>query len=365
MLIAIAPALGYEPAGRRLPKGKHFDMRILIPDAIYEGEPTIERAAAPPGTEITVYREHDPARIPDDVWHRADALIVWHIMPIDGAMASRLGQCRIVVRAGVGFDQIDLAAFASRGIPVCNCPDYGTTDVADHAIALYLSLARGIAYFQDALRADPVKGWRWEAPPLIGRVRGRTFGVIGMGRIGTAAARRARALDMAVLFHDPYVPEGQELALGFERTWRLEELLERADVLSLHAPLTSETRRIIDGAAFARMRKGAILVNTARGGIVDIDALHDALRSGRLAGAGIDVLPEEPPDPNHPLIRAFCQREPWLDGRFVLSPHAAFYSDAGMVDLRSKPIRTAIAYLRDGQLRNCVNTRLLKRTEQG
>lgn len=334
-------------------------MRILIPDAIYEGEPSVERAAAPPGTVIDVFRGHDPAIVPDELWRSCDAVIVWHIMPIDAAMAARLDRCRIVVRAGVGFDRIDLAAFAARGIPVCNCPDYGTTDVADHAIALYLSLARGIAYFQDALRADPVRGWRWEAPPLIGRVRGRTFGVIGMGRIGTAAARRARALDMPVLFYDPYVPPGQELALGFERTWKLEELLERADVLSLHAPLTDETRRMIDGAALARMRERAILINTARGDIVDVDALCEALESERLGGAGIDVLPEEPPDPRHKLIRAFRERAPWLAGRLVLSPHAAFYSDAGMLDLRRKPVETVVAYLRDGRLLNCVNPHLL------
>jgi D-3-phosphoglycerate dehydrogenase/C-terminal binding protein len=164
---------------------------------------------------------------------------------------------------------------------------------------------------------------------------------------------------MPVLFYDPYVPDGQELALGFERTRRLDDLLERADVVSLHTPLTDETRRMINATTLGRMRKNAILINTARGGIIDIDALYDALKRGQIAGAGLDVLPQEPPDPAHPLMRAYGGNEPWLAGRFLLSPHAAFYSAAGMTDLRRKPLQTVVAYLTEGKLRNCVNTALL------
>jgi len=336
-------------------------MRILIPDAIFPGEATIEQAACPPGVEIDLRRGSMPADIPDDAWRACIAIVIWQVMDLRAETIAKLDKCRIIARAGVGFDGIDLAAAAQRGIPVCNCPDYGTTDVADHAIALYLALSRGIAFFQDALRADVVKRWDWTAPPLIGRVRGNCFGVIGMGRIGTAAARRARAFDMPVLFYDPYVPDGQELALGFERTRSLDDLVERADVVSLHAPLTDETRRMIDAAALARMRKNAILVNTARGAIVDIDALHDALKSSRIAGAALDVLPEEPPDPAHSLMRAYAANEPWLAGRLLLSPHAAFFSEAGMADMRRKPVQTVVAYLTEGQLRNCVNAALLER----
>jgi len=336
-------------------------MRILIADAIYNGEATIEQATCPPGFEVDVRRGVTAADIPDAAWRSCDAIIMWQVMALAAATIEKLDKCRIIARAGVGFDGIDLAACGRKGIPVCNCPDYGTTDVADHAIALYLALARGIAFFQDALRADIVKGWDWTAPPLIGRVRGRTFGVIGMGRIGTATARRAQGLDMPVLFHDPYVPDGQELALGFERSRRLEELLERSDVISLHTPLTPETRNLINATALGRMRPTAVLVNTARGAIIDIDALYAALRDDRLAGAGIDVLPQEPPDPNHPLVSAYRANEPWLAGRFLLTPHAAFYSEAGMVDLRRKPVETVVAYLTEGKLRNCVNADLLAR----
>ena len=335
-------------------------MRILIPDAIYPGEPTIEQRVCPPGTVIDQRRSVTPGDIPDEAWRACDAVVIWQVMNLRAETIAKLDNCRIIARAGVGFDGIDLAAAAKKGIAVCNCPDYGTTDVADHAIALYLALSRGIVFFQDVLRADVTKGWDWTAPPLIARVRGRSFGVIGLGRIGTAAARRARALDMPVLFYDPYVPDGQELALGFERTRSLEDLLERADVVSLHTPLTDETHRMIDAETLRRMRTHAILINTARGAVVDIDALYEALKSGRIAGAALDVLPQEPPDANHSLIRAFRANEPWLAGRFLLSPHAAFYSEAGMADLRRKPVETVVAYLAEGKLRNCVNLGMLE-----
>ena len=334
-------------------------MRILIPDAIFLGEATIEQSVCPPGVEIDLRRGTTPVDIPDDIWRACTAIVMWQVMNLSAETIAKLDNCRVIARAGVGFDGIDLTAAAKKGIPVCNCPDYGTTDVADHAIALYLALSRGIAFFQDALRANVVKRWDWTAPPLIGRVRGNCFGVIGMGRIGTATARRARAFDMPVLFYDPYVPDGQELALGFERTRSLNELLERADVVSVHAPLTDETRRMINATTLARMRKNAILINTARGAIVDIDALNVALKDGRIAGAGLDVLPQEPPDPAHPLMRAYSANESWLAGRLLLSPHAAFYSAAGMADLRRKPLETVLAYLTEGKLRNCVNTALL------
>lgn len=334
-------------------------MRILIPDAIFAGEATIEQAACPPGLVIDVRHGTKPDDVPDEAWRGCDAIVIWQVMELREPTIAKLDKCRIVARAGVGFDGIDLAACAKRGIAVCNCPDYGTTDVADHAIALYLALVRGIVFFQDALRADPTAGWDWTAPPLIDRVRGRCFGVIGMGRIGTAAARRARALDMPVHFYDPYVPDGQELALGFERTRHLEELLERADVISLHTPLTDETRGMMNEDRLARMRRNAILINTARGAIVDIGALFAALKQGRIAGAALDVLPQEPPDPSHPLLRAYRANEEWLAGRLLLSPHAAFYSAAGMADLRRKPVETVVAYLTENRLRNCVNADLL------
>lgn len=335
-------------------------MRLLIPDAQFEGSPDVEQAAGPDDLTIEVFRGRRMQDIPEESWRRCEAIVVWHVMAISPEVVALLDNCRIVARAGIGVDRINIEACAARGIPVCNCPDYGITDVADHAIALSLSLLRGITYFQDALRNDPVASWRWNAPPLITRVRGKRFGIVGLGRIGTATARRAQALDMQVAFYDPYVAAGQEQAVAAERLDSLEALLKSCDVISLHAPHTAETDRMIDATTLAQMKEGAVLINTARGGLVDLDALHAALKEGRLSGAGIDVLPEEPPDPMHPLLRAYAAREDWLAGRFVLTPHAAFYSEASFADLRRKPVETALAYMSGNELRNCVNVVLLR-----
>jgi phosphoglycerate dehydrogenase-like enzyme len=199
------------------------------------------------------------------------------------------------VRAGVGFDHIDLEAAAAAGIPVCNTPDYGTSEVADHAIGLMPALRRGIVSYHHSLVADPVGGFDYTRAPLIRRLRGCVFGVVGLGRIGVATALRAKAFGMNVVAYDPWVSRGSEIAVGVDRVETLKNLLAVSDVLSLHCPLTDETREMINGATIRQMKREAILINTARGAIVDIRALLDALRNGDISGAGIDVLPSNRP----------------------------------------------------------------------
>jgi lactate dehydrogenase-like 2-hydroxyacid dehydrogenase len=280
-------------------------------------------------------------------------------LPI-GVGVEHFDRCKIAVREGVGYDTMDLAGWGARGVPVCNVPDYGTTEVADHALALLLALTRGTGSYQDAVR-DRADGWRYDAAPLMRRLRGQTFAVLGLGRIGLATARRAAGFDMNVIFYDPYLPNGAELAAGYERVRRLEDIVARADILSIHTPLNDETRGLVGPALLAKAKPELIVINTARGPIVDLDALGDALKAGRIAGAGLDVLPKEPADADHPLIKAYRAREPWTDGRLVLSPHAAFYSPSALQDMQRKAIEVIVTYLREGVLMNCVNTEYLKR----
>jgi D-3-phosphoglycerate dehydrogenase/C-terminal binding protein len=301
------------------------------------------------------------AEIPNELAEVADAVINYSgVAPISLKPAA-FPKARITVRHGVGFDNVDIAGFGALGVPVCNVPDYGTTEVADQAIALMLALTRGTAVFHDALRADPRGGWKPRAAPLALRHRGATFGVLGLGRIGLAAAKRAEAFGMRIAFLDPYLPNGTELSFGYHRTRSLAELMGMSDVVSVHAPLTDETRHLVGAEALAAAKPGLIVINTARGAIVDLDALHEAMRQGRIGGAGLDVLETEPADPAHPLIRAFTSREPWIEGRLTLSPHAAFYSPAAQFDLRYKTAEVALAYLREGRLMNCVNEDRLRK----
>jgi len=330
-------------------------MKLLFPDARFAGEPDVEQRAAGADAEIVVRAGKTVADVPPADWAAADAIFMYNEMHLTDEAAALATNCRIVVRVGVGYDKIDVAAFGRRGIPVCNTPDYGTTDVADMALAMLLALARGVASFDQALKADPVGNWRFDLGPCMRRLRGQSFGVLGLGRIGTAAALRARAFGMDVGFFDPALPSGTELALGFRRFDSIGALFAASDAVSIHCPLTPETRGLVDGAVLAEARPGMLLINTARGPIVDLDALTAALRGGRIAGAGLDVIPQEPPDPAHPLIRAYMADEAWIKGRLLLAPHAAFYSPDAFEDMRRLSVVTAVMYLREGRLRNCVN----------
>jgi len=288
-----------------------------------------------------------------------DAVITSRV-PVDAAVIEQLERARIIVRNGVGFDIVDLEACGAAGIAVCNVPDYGTTDVADMAIAMMLTFARGTATFDNVLRADLKGGWTHVHNVTARRLRGACFGVIGLGRIGTASALRARAFGMDVAFYDPHLPNGAELAFGFTRAATLKELLGLADVVTIHAPLNSETQSMIDDAAVAAMKPGAYLINTARGPICDTAALVAGLKSGRLAAVGLDVLPKEPATPADPFVAAWRANEPWIKGRVLLAPHSAFYSPDAFADLRRKAVETAHHYLRDGRLDNCVNAEYLR-----
>lgn len=333
--------------------------RILTPDAQYDDDAEVERASAGPDFVFNIFRKREAAHIPEDQWRQADALLVWHEVIIDHALIERLARCRVIVRAGVGFDHIDLEAAAAAGIPVCNTPDYGTSEVADHAIGLLLAFRRGLVFHDARLHTAPVDAFKPQAPQ-IARLRGSRLGIVGLGRIGTATALRAKAFGIEVVAYDPDLPRGQEIAVGVSRVDSLTELLRSCDAVSLHTPLNSDTHHLIDADALRCMPEHAVLINTARGAIIDIDALYTALIEDRLAGAALDVLPEEPPDMNRPLFAALDRGEERLQNRLILTPHAAWYSPASRNDARRLSTETLARYLRGEGLRNCVNAGLLQ-----
>jgi phosphoglycerate dehydrogenase-like enzyme len=296
--------------------------------------------------------------VTDEQWRNCHGIV--SVLEIPPQHRAKLANCRILVTPSVGFNLLDLRAWGELGIPICNVPDYGTMEVADHAIALMLTLMKGIEFHTAQLRADPRGNWRPALNPYGRRLSVCTFGVVGIGRIGTAAALRAKAFGMAVAFYDPYVSNGVDLALGIRRVNSLEELMRQSDVVSIHAPLADDTHKLIDAAAFAAAKPGIIVVNTARGPIIDLDALYDALRSGVVKAAGLDVLPDEPANTEHPLIRAFVDNESWLAHRLVLTPHSAFFTPESAFDMRAKAAQVAATYLREGRLQNCVNGQYLR-----
>jgi phosphoglycerate dehydrogenase-like enzyme len=284
----------------------------------------------------------------------ADGLMIMGF-GVSGADLERFPRLRAVVRMGVGYDKLDRPAAAARNILVCNVPDYGTTEVADHAIALALTLRRGILLHHEMQRKDPPAPWRSFQNPMIQRLGTQTFGIIGLGRIGTAVALRAKAFNFRVVFYDPYLPNGAELALGIGRAATLEDLLRQTNTLSIHAPLTPETRGLVGREQLALMPKGAVVVNDARGAIIDLDALYDALHDEHIAAAGLDVLPVEPPvEPIPKLLRAYRAREPWLEGRLVITPHSAWLTPHSWEDTRRKSAETMRAALLTNQPQNVI-----------
>jgi C-terminal binding protein len=288
----------------------------------------------------------------DERFETADGLIVFHEITLSVSSLERLQRCRVLVRCGVGFDNVDLATAGRKGIYVCNVPDYGVDEVADHAIGLAIACARKIVYVDRRLR-NSLEPWGYLAVAPLWRLTGATMGIIGLGRIGTATALRAKALRMNVIACDPYIPDGRDKALGV-RMAGLDELLGESDVVSLHVPLTEETRGMIGPDPLAKMKRTAFLVNTARGAVVDTDALAAALETGRIAGAGIDVLPHEPPSLNDRLLRLW-RSEANPPPNLVITPHSAFYSEEGLVEMRTKAALEVRRVLEGQRPRNCVN----------
>ncbi len=311
-------------------------MKILCANWQAADEAELERKHYPDIEFILARSTNEKAaELDPSICRTVDAVINYSPTHNVAAASDAFTNARIAVRSGVGFDNIDTAGWGARKIPACNVPDYGTTEVADHAIGLMLALTRGTSSYGAELIGNGAEGWNFSKAPLVRRHKGATFGIVGLGRIGLAVARRAAAFDMKVVFYDPHLSSGVDLSTGYERVHSLADLTGQSDVLSIHAPLSDETRNLLGAEAFAAAKPGLILINTARGPIVDLDALEAAMRSSTVAGAGLDVLPNEPADLAHPLVAAWRSHEPWIANRLIVTPHSAFYSPAAMRDLQA------------------------------
>jgi phosphoglycerate dehydrogenase-like enzyme len=329
-------------------------LTVLEPEGLYP-ETELERRILGPGVRVLQgAAKASLAELPDALCAEADGLMTLR-MAVPAEQLARFPRLKVVVRMGVGYDRVDRAACAARGILVCNVPDYGTAEVAEFAVLLALALRRGLILYHDTQRGPDPARWGVMPSPLHRRQEGQTFGIVGLGRIGSAAALRAKAFGYHVVFFDPHIPNGWDRALGVERVRTLEELLRRSEVLSIHAPLTRTTRGLIGERELRLLPPNAVVVNTARGPILDLDALERALRDGHVAGAGLDVIPEEPPkEPIPGLLRAYRAREEWLRGRLVVTPHIAFHTPEAWDDIRLKGAETMRDVLVEGKRTNVI-----------
>ena len=308
-------------------------MKIIVADKISERGVALLRET---GWDIVL--SPGAVALPSEIVN-ADGLVVRSATKVTRELLGKANGLKVIGRAGVGVDNIDLEAATHRGILVMNTPGGSSVSVAEHTLALMLSLARSVPQANASIQAG-----KWEKSASGMELRGKTLGLIGFGRIGTEVARRARALDMILLAHDPYVTPEAARELEVELV-PLDELLRRSDVVSLHTSLSASTEKMIDAAAITKMKRGARIINCARGELIDEAALADALRSGQLAGAGLDTFAVEPPK-NSPLIGL---------PNVIATPHIGASTAEAQEEVGTAVAQQVRDYLADGIIRNAVN----------
>jgi len=270
--------------------------------------------------------------------HQVDAIMTnWAKVP--QAVIAASPKCRIVSRLGIGLDNIDVAYCTSHGIPVTNIPDYCLIEVAEHALALLLSLSRKVAFYHHETKLGR---YQLQAGPKLRRIEGQTLGIVGLGNIGRKLAEKALGIGLRVIA----TSRSGNSRLAGVKIVSLEELLAASDYVSLHVPMTPQTKHLIGAAQLAKLKPSAYLINTARGGLIDTAALAAALAENRLAGAALDVQDPEPPDLAQP---------PYNDPRVIITPHAAFVSEESLADLRLRVARQVATRLTGGVPENVVN----------
>jgi D-3-phosphoglycerate dehydrogenase / 2-oxoglutarate reductase len=316
-------------------------MKVAVTDYTFDSLDTETAILGPLGHTVVGRRCKTPEEL---IALTADAdAVLTQFAPVNAAVIGAMRQARVIVRYGIGVDNVDLEAAKARNIPVCNVPDYCIDEVADHALALILGLTRGIV-----ATCVHVSSGKWALPvPLTSMhaLKTLTIGVVGFGRIGREVAGRLRAFKSKVLVFDPVVPAAEVERAGCVPSG-LDDLLRAADVVTLHCPSTAATRQMINGAALTKMKPGALLINLARGNLVDTGALVEALRSGRLGGAGLDVCDPEPVPADSTLLAM---------SNVLLTPHVASASAPAVSALRTQAAQTVARALRGEPLPNVVN----------
>jgi len=303
---------------------------VAVTDHVFPNLDPTERVLGGINAEMRLASAKTPEAILE-VARDADGVIVCYA-DMTAEIIDQLANCKVLARTGIGYDNVDIAAASAKGMFVTNVPEYCEDEVSDHAMALLLGCVRKIAFLSESVDAGT---WDAASAKPIGRLRGRTLGLAGFGKIPRRLSGKAQSFGIDVIAYDPYAPDEVFSGAGV-RSVTFDELLADSDYISVHAPLTPETENMFGADAFAKMRQGSYIVNTARGPLIDVEALADALDSGHVAGAGLDVLPIEPPPAGSRLLNR---------PNVILTPHTGFYSEESMVDLQSKAAEQVVMVL--------------------
>jgi len=321
--------------------------RVLVTDPL--AEEGLELLRAEPGLEVVVASKLEPAKL-KAMLAEADGIVIRSGTQLTAEVLRDQPRLKAIVRAGVGVDNIDVPTATRQGIVVMNTPGGNTVSTAEHTLALILALSRNVAQANDSLKAG-----RWDRNKFTGtQLGGKTLGIVGLGRVGLAVARRAQGFDMKVIGFDPFLSAERAAELGIETVSPLDDLWGRCDYISLHTPLSAETRNLIGPEALARMKPSVRIVNCARGGLIDEPALAEALTSGRVAGAAIDVFDPEPPPADHPLVR---------HPKVLVTPHLGASTEEAQVSVAVEAARLLSDFFANGRIRFAVNMPTLDRAE--
>ena len=326
-------------------------MKILIPDHLYP-DCKIEYENVEDGDKIIAYSSKcDFEEISNEVLNTADAILAWDKYIYNKEILDQLKNCKIIVRIGAGVDNFDLEYAKHLNIKICNTPSYGIDEVTEHAMAMAFALSRRLMYFHKT-----VSEGNWLRTALnINRIRGKTFGVVGCGKIGSAFAIRMRSIGCKVIFYDPYVDSRASKITSCEQVNSLIDLINISDVISIHTPLSSTTKNLINKDHLSEFKKGSIIINTARGGIVNEQMLAIGLKQNIFSGVGLDVLSTEPLSRENPLIEILHSEDIEVNSKLLITPHVAYYSKQSVEELRTTSTKTASLFIHQGVLLNCVN----------
>ena len=284
--------------------------------------------------------------------NKIDGVLAWHENQFNKIVINNLIKCKMIVRVGIGVNNVDLNYSKKKKIIVSNVPDYGINDVADHAMTLILMHLKKINYYSDNVKNK--LSWDWGNHNNLKRIQNCTLGILGCGRIGSAVALRAKSFGIKVVFFDPYQPSGYEKTLGIQRIKNMNDFLKKLDVISIHTPLTEETNNLVNDNFLKKIKKGCILINTARGQILDKNSIYKYLYSGHLSGVGLDVYPDEPPKKDDKLYRLWKDKKNFSH-KIIFTPHNAFFNKHSYIELREKAAITIKEYLEQKIISNQVN----------
>ena len=321
--------------------------RVLVTDKL--AEEGLELLRAEPNLEIVVNTKLDPAGLREAL-KEADGIVIRSGTQLTAEVLKDQPRLKVIVRAGVGVDNIDVPAATRQGVVVMNTPGGNTVSTAEHTMALMLALSRNVAKANDSLKAG-----RWDRNKFTGtQLGGKTLGIVGLGRVGLAVAKRAQGFDMKVIGFDPFLSSERAAEYGIESVSPLDDLWGRCDYITLHTPLSAETRNLIGANELAKMKPNVRIINCARGGLIDEAALATALNEGRIAGAAVDAFDPEPPPADNPLVG---------HAQVLVTPHLGASTEEAQISVAVEAARLLADYFQSGQIRFSVNMATLDRVE--